>query len=456
MRRFAKRSSSTGADDAKAKDGSDEDLESRRSRHDENDRNVSALCNRNAPSSPPARLPPEHVVPVNNLSDRQYCCVWSVEVLEGGWRPDVARAMLAAVARHVNPVLRRRGWRVKRLMESCSRSWIGCCTTNGRSDADAASVNIQLNLRRRPDRTCRQFRTFGQVLAVMLHEVAHTSVGLEDIHPPAFWELLKEISAQYRSLLIEGEVALETDPYGCNDAVIVNGVPQRIDAAALQIDREQGPGLGWALRVPSARPSPMLVSGAESGESDSRFALTEGDGVQSCGASRRRNRRFLKRRAVTKPRKAPPMLKGAKMVDGRTRDGKRAVQAKKNLAPRQLAARAALQRLGGATQVVVAPRAASSAAEVELSAGRQDDSDDEPEDDRDDDSLTRSEFDRDEEIELSSDEETIAPHSSECTCRSCTWDKMLCQSVPSLQPALQSSSDERKVAVPFIVQHLPV
>ena len=47
----------------------------------------------------PAREPPRHSVSVNNLSDRQYCCVWSVEVYEDGYRPDVARSLLASVAR---------------------------------------------------------------------------------------------------------------------------------------------------------------------------------------------------------------------------------------------------------------------------------------------------------------------------------------------------------------------
>ena len=47
-------------------------------------------------------------------------------------RPDVARTLLATVARHVNPILRDRGWRVKRLIESASSSWIGLCTANGR------------------------------------------------------------------------------------------------------------------------------------------------------------------------------------------------------------------------------------------------------------------------------------------------------------------------------------
>lgn len=128
-------------------------------------------------SSPAPRIPPATSVVVNNLSDRQYCCVWGVEVFQDGYRPEVARALLAQVARHVNPVLRERGWRVKRLMESASKSWIGCCTGNGRDDADAASVNIQLNLRVQPNRRCTVFRSFSQILSVMLHEITHTSIG---------------------------------------------------------------------------------------------------------------------------------------------------------------------------------------------------------------------------------------------------------------------------------------
>jgi hypothetical protein len=54
------------------------------------------------------------VAAVKNLSDRQYCCVWSVEVDEEGYRPEKLM-LLAGVARHGNPFLRVRGWRVKRL-----------------------------------------------------------------------------------------------------------------------------------------------------------------------------------------------------------------------------------------------------------------------------------------------------------------------------------------------------
>jgi WLM domain len=99
-----------------------------------------------------------------------------VEVFNDAYRPDVARCLLARVARHVNPILRARGWRVKRLLESCSTTFLGCCYTNGRADADAASTNIKLNLRVVPNKSCRQFYSFSHVLSVMLHEITHTSV----------------------------------------------------------------------------------------------------------------------------------------------------------------------------------------------------------------------------------------------------------------------------------------
>ena len=143
---------------------------------------VAASVNRSSSSE---RLPPATTTAavINNLSDRQYCCVWSVEVFEDGYRPEVARSLLAEIARHVNPILRARGWRVKRLIESASSTWIGLCTGNGHNDADAASTNIQLNLRVNPSKHCPRFRSFKQILAVMLHEITHTAIGLEDIHP---------------------------------------------------------------------------------------------------------------------------------------------------------------------------------------------------------------------------------------------------------------------------------
>ena len=71
-------------------------------------------------------------------------------------RPDVARTLLAAVARHVNPILRDRGWRVKRLIESASSSWIGLCTANGRQGEYVLVFDILVYFLTWPMRICTQ------------------------------------------------------------------------------------------------------------------------------------------------------------------------------------------------------------------------------------------------------------------------------------------------------------
>jgi hypothetical protein len=319
----------------------------------------------------PERLPPRAVSSINNLSDRQYCCVWSVEVLEDGYRPDMARALLARVARHVNPILRERGWRVKRLMESAATSWIGLCTGNGRDDADAASTNIQLNLRVLPNRQCRAFRSFAQVLSVMLHEITHTSIGLEDIHPPTFFELLDDIRGQYFEKLQAGEVDKETDDYGCSKlTVTVGGSVKTIgQAVASQAEMSGGTELGKL---------------AEEGE---------------CGVKKKKRRRWGRgyKRPIGKGYqsnvpKRRPLLRGTKMIDGRTKAGKLAKIQRDKLTPQELAARAALARFG--------QKVTENEQEHDEDSGSDDDS------------------------STSDEENVIVPHTVQCACRSCDWEKL--------------------------------
>jgi WLM domain len=272
-------------------------------------------------------------------------------------------ALLSLLIRwqHVNPILRERGWRVKRLIESASHSWIGLCTGNGRNDADAASVNIQLNLRSQPNRRCPTFRSFQQVLAVMLHEISHTSIGLEDIHPPAFYELLDEITQQYRKKLRAGAVAMETDDYGCSNVMITKtGELKSIQEAA-------------------------------SDTVDNDHSLEQVVDESECGARRRWRRRRRtggdKRKGVaSNVPKRLPLLKGAKMIDGRTRAGRQAKKRRDELTPRELAARAAMVRMGQTIDD------GSSGSEQESS---------------------------------SDDDEPIAPHKAPCGCRSCVWENLL-------------------------------
>ena len=354
------------------------------------------------------RVPPRHAASINNLSDRQYCCVWSVEVYNDGYRPDVARTLLAKVARHVNPVLRSRGWRVKRLIESSSTRWIGLCTANGRGDADAASTNIQLNLRARPDRRCEEFRSFREVLAVMLHEITHTSIGLEDIHPPAFYELLGEIKAEYRAKLAAGEVDLETDAYGCDS----NFVSSSGELASV-----------------SASASDIL---APSGVLDDADLLGGAGSEGGCGASKRRRRRGGGARgrrggnygagykSNAQKEKKRPLLKGSKMVDKRTKVGKAARAERDGLSARELAARAALARFGNAA---IPPLELERKDKLKSSKnhGAMDllSSHSEGEDDDDGDSI----------------DESIGEHKYECGCRSCEWSKLFDSDVCSEAPS---------------------
>ena len=97
--------------------------------------------------------------------------MWGVEVYENAPRSSDVRNLLQRAADAVAPVLRYRGWRVKRLCESVSRTAAGLCTTNGRADADATSCVIQINVRTTPDKSCRTLRSYQSVLAIMLHEV---------------------------------------------------------------------------------------------------------------------------------------------------------------------------------------------------------------------------------------------------------------------------------------------
>lgn len=340
------------------------------------------------------RVPPRSVASINNLSDRQYCCVWHVEVFEDGYRPEVARALLAKVALHVNPILRDRGWRVKRLMESASRKWIGCCTGNGRDDADAASTNIQLNLRVEPSKHCRTFRSFEQIMSVMLHEITHTSIGLEDIHPPAFYELLDEIRGEYRTKLANGEVAKETDDYGCSNTFgTCSGELATVGQAASGIVGQDGD-------------VPLFASN------------------EDCGATKQKRRRRWRGRgkkraagkamgtvALQKQEKRRPLLRGAKMIDKRTKVGKAAMAARESVPARELAARAALARFGNNN---AAAAKEESEEEEEDVVGESDDKNQEK-------SSSNDEEDED-------DDDSIGSHNEGCACRSCEWEKMLSSS----------------------------
>jgi hypothetical protein len=381
-----------------------------------------------------ARVPPSHITSINNLSDRQYCCVWSVEVYEDGYRPDVARALLATVARHVNPILRERGWRCKRLIESASSKWIGLCTGNNRADADAASTNIQLNLRTQPDKHCTTFRSFHQILSVMLHEITHTSIGLEDIHPPAFYELLNEIKIQYKEKLLAGEVDLETDDYGCNGQYITSdGSVGSVTSSAADLLLGHKSGVNNLDDMMNKSGSETECGAKKRGKGRRRY----GGG----GSGRSRGGGGGKSKGYTSNvinEKKHPLLKGAKLIDKRTKVGKEAMEEIANLTPRELAAKAAMARfsssssssssngVGGGGLGRTTNEKGTGNKGMKTTNGTGGRSGEEICID-DDNNSTDNESDNDDDNEDDEDER-IVPHTQRCACRSCDWSKIFLES----------------------------
>jgi len=216
----------------------------------------------------------------------------------------------------------------------------------------------------------------------MLHEITHTSIGLEDIHPPAFYELLDEIRQQYYELLRAGEVDRETDEYGCQNLTVTpSGEVKTIQEAA--------------------REHHHTISNSNTNNDPSLGQIAaEGD----CGVKRRRRRRRRQWRGnnnkyskgyTSNVPKRRPLLKGAKMLDGRTKAGREAKRQRAERTPRELAARAALARL-------------------------------EPKQVLDDDEDDGNSSSRDEASSCDEEEEPqLAPHPPQCGCRGCVWESML-------------------------------
>jgi len=237
---------------------------------------------------------------INNLSDAQYCTVWCIETLPGGSPSSQAaiRALLQQVADHITPLLRYRGWRIKRLLESNSTKWHGLCTGNGRNDADAASVNIQMNVRRNPDIKCNELKSFAQLMGLMLHEVTHTSIGLEDIHPPEFHEQMRENRDIYNRL--KSQIMSTEGGVGVGGEIS----EEILDNAC-----------GVKKRYKRKNVGGVKVSGG-------------GGRIGGFGGS-----------------KKPPILSGKKMVDGRSSEAKRQKKEVAEVDVRELARRAAVERM---------------------------------------------------------------------------------------------------------------
>ena len=210
--------------------------------------------------------------------------------------------------------------------------------------------------------------------------------------------------AAFGSLVLQaGEVELETDDYGSNGKFISSS--------------------GKVDNIANSASDILGTSGSNNLSWDSG---TEGD----CGASKKKKRsgRKWKKRSSNKysagytsnvhKEKKRPLLKGAKMIDKRTKVGKAAIAATANLSARELAARAALARFGGASSANAASSASTTAA---AAANESEDETNSYSNNKKGDDISSSSSDGEDDDD-SVDE--IKEHNNICGCRACNWTKM--------------------------------
>jgi hypothetical protein len=242
---------------------------------------------------------------------------------------------------------------------------------------------------------------------------------------------LDEIRQQYRTKLQQGEVSKETDTYGCNEAfVTATGEVTTVALAArdiVAIDHTNSS---------DTSPSPALAD-SDCGVKKRRRRRRGGNNTGGGGGGKKRTHvKAMGIKAAVTNEKRRPLLKGAKMIDKRTVQGKRAAAEAASLSARELAARAALARFGqSSSSTITTTSTVASAVGKEGGNGESatsntsvtvsktyDDGNCNSESKDEDSSSTNDDDSGDEEEE---DDEIIHPHVQGCVCRSCDWDRIL-------------------------------
>jgi hypothetical protein len=276
-------------------------------------------------------------------------------------------------------------------MESVSQSAAGLCTTNGRADADATSCNIQLNVRTTPSLSCPTLFSFERLLSVMLHEITHITIGLEDIHPPAFYDAMRENRRLYEQL--KSEIVSTADGSTIDREILHSD--DRVQNANVEVPEEQ------------------FVCGAKKRRKPK----------PSVGVAKAMG---LKAEMAGVGQKRKPLLKGAKMVDGRSKKAKESKEAMENMTPRELAAQAAARRFAqnakttSVTSSVMSSGAAKAGAEREVICIDDSSEDDDNANSEQGGFEVVDDDDDDEVEEVQSQHDAIT-----CGCRACTWDREL-------------------------------
>ena len=226
---------------------------------------------------------------------------------------DTARKLLQRLKRHSDPVLRHYGWTVKHLKEHVGGPG-GMCYHDNQGTAD-----ISLQLRTRPDKQCNSFRNFHQLMGVMIHEMTHISgLGLEDIHPPEFFEKMREVRGVYRKLLAEGAMDADDEATDSGGDAAADGAGDSVEGGC---KARKGRG-GRANKRKRRRPGASGATGAAGSSSSAAAAGPK-----------------PKRRALGKKKS---------MIDRRNREGKRLAAEQAARTPAENARMAALARFGQA------------------------------------------------------------------------------------------------------------
>ena len=207
--------------------------------------------------------------------------------------------------------------------------------------------------------------------------------------------------AAFGSLVLQaGEVDLETDDYGSN-----------------------GKFISSSGKVDNIANSASDILGTSGSNNLSWDAGTEGD----CGASKKKKRsgRKWKKRSSNKSNvhkeKKRPLLKGAKMIDKRTKIGKATMAARENLSARELAARAALARFGTSASSANAASSAAATAATAATNESEDEANSYHNNKKGDDISSSSDTEDDDDDSV---DEVIKDHNTGCGCRTCNWTKM--------------------------------
>lgn len=119
--------------------------------------------------------------------------VWEIRALKRKPEEPAARALLDRIAKQVQPIMRRRKWRVKVLSEFSPKNprLLGLNVNRG--------VEVKLRLRR--DGRDLDFIPYEEVLDTMLHELAHNARGPHDAQ---FYKLWDELRKECEELVAKG------------------------------------------------------------------------------------------------------------------------------------------------------------------------------------------------------------------------------------------------------------